>query len=196
MLYYLSVVICIVSAYFVSGFNAGYLFVKYASGEDLREKFSGNAGATNAGRVLGRKGFIVAFLGDFIKGLLILVVSRFVGFDHKVLLLLIPACVLGHIFPIQLAFRGGKGMSTIGGALLGYSPLLFALSFPLFLVLIFVTRSRLYGGLTGLLCMPFVAFFLNRDTTESVVLFLTCLLIVMKHRQDIILSLKKPISGK
>ena len=121
-MYYLSLVICIVVAYFVGGFNAGYLLVKYTSGEDLREKFSGNAGATNAGRVLGTKGFIVAFLGDFAKGLLILLVSRLLGFDQNVLLLLVPACVLGHIFPIQLAFRGGKGMSTAFSYLPSHCP--------------------------------------------------------------------------
>ena len=196
MIAYIYIVICIVASYLIGGFNTGYYLVKYYSGNDLRTEYSGTVGATNAGRVMGKKGFALTFLGDFIKGVLVLEAARFLHFDNTVLLLLIPACVLGHIFPIQLGFRGGKGMSTVGGAVLGYYPLLFAISFPLFLTLIFITKSKLYGGLAGLFCLSFIAFVLNRDITEFSVLFATSLIIILKHRQDLILSFKKPINGE
>lgn len=107
-------------AYLVGCLNFGYYLVKRSAGKDIRSSFSGNAGATNAGRILGKKGFAYVFAGDFIKGLLVLLIAHFLHFNELIQLISIAACVLGHIYPMQLHFRGGKGLSTLAGCVLGY----------------------------------------------------------------------------
>ncbi len=115
----------LVIAYLVGSIPFAYVVVKAAKGIDVRTVGSGNVGATNAGRVLGRRGFVLVFLLDFSKGLvptvaLPLLVTWGTGrpvADLGVLIAL--ATILGHNFPIYLGFRGGKGVATSLGAVFG-----------------------------------------------------------------------------
>lgn len=102
-------------AYAVGCLNAGYYWVRWRDGRDIRVLGSGNAGARNAGRILGRGAFAIVFVLDAAKGLLAVLVARTWAPD------LVPLCAvaatLGHVFPAQLGWRGGKGVATAIGAL-------------------------------------------------------------------------------
>ncbi len=196
MTHYISVAICIIFTYLTGGLNTGYYLVRYSSGKDIRSQFSGNAGASNAGRILGKKGFAISFAGDFLKGFVIIFAARQLHFSNTVLLLQIPACVLGHIFPLQLGFRGGKGVSTSGGAILAYNPLIFIIAFSILLVIMFVSKSRLYGGLIGILSFGIIAFILNHSIFECGILLFTSQIIIYKHKHDIMLAFNKQSNGK
>lgn len=108
----------IIIAYCLGCLNAGYYWVKYAIQADIRELGSCNAGAKNVGRILGAKGFALVFIWDALKGsLAVLLALQFSEFMYLPSLCGL-AVVLGHIFPVQLNLRGGKGVATSFGVLL------------------------------------------------------------------------------
>src|SRR6185312_10342972 len=119
---YLLGALCVVLAYLIGAIPFAYLVVYAAKGVDIRTVGSGNVGATNAGRVLGFRYFVIVFLLDLAKGLLpTLGLPRLVtaatgqtvpGLDVFVAI----AAILGHNFPVYLRFKGGKGVATSLGA--------------------------------------------------------------------------------
>src|SRR5262245_3425733 len=114
----------IVLAYLIGAIPFGYLVAKLARGIDIRTVGSGNVGATNVGRVLGFRYFLLVMVLDLLKGLLPTigfpeVVARLTGADVSGLAVLVAlATILGHNYPIYLKLRGGKGVATSLGALL------------------------------------------------------------------------------
>ena len=101
-------------AYGLGCINAAYYVLRWHDGRDIRLLGSGNAGARNVGRVLGRGAFALAFLLDAAKGLI--AVSAAMAWAPAVVPLCAVAVTLGHIFPAQLGWRGGKGVATAIGA--------------------------------------------------------------------------------
>ncbi len=146
----------LVAAYLIGCVNGGYYAVKFASGRDIRALGSGNAGATNAGRLMGKRGFLLVMIFDAVKMLAALKLAAllFPG-SQAVQALTMPAVLLGHIFPAQLRFRGGKGIASLVGAgvYLLNLPLL-AFTALLFLVLYLATRKYYYSGLAALGVLP------------------------------------------
>ncbi|MDP6153316.1 MAG: glycerol-3-phosphate 1-O-acyltransferase PlsY [Phycisphaeraceae bacterium] len=177
-----------------------------ARGVDLRKFGSGNIGATNAGRVLGRKWGLISFALDLLKGAVPVVSAGCVlGFINQWSLpaaqawawLAIATCpVVGHVFPVWLGFRGGKGVATTGGVLLGLWP---AMTFPALgagiIWLITVGLSR-YVGLASVIAaiaMPLLlmmAVTLRADEGAMVAPFaivatLLAALVVFRHRTNL-----------
>src|SRR5262249_22050721 len=106
-------------AYALGCFTTGYYLVKLRTGQDVRELGSGTVGAKNVGRVLGWPGFVLTVLGDFAKGAFAVWAVKYFTTDDHMLMLAILAVVAGHVWPVQLLFRGGKGVATsLGGLLL------------------------------------------------------------------------------
>ena len=143
---------CLISAvvaYLIGSLN-GALVIGKIKGVDIRKQGSGNAGATNAVRILGKKTGYVVFLLDFIKGILACLVAKLIFSD-------VAACyagvfvVLGHVFPIYYGFKGGKGISTIVGviAVLDWRIFIFAAVWMIGMILItkIVSLSTLSGVL-------------------------------------------------
>src|SRR6516162_6075353 len=122
------VIITIVAAYFAGSVPFGYLIAR-RYGIDIRSIGSGNIGATNVGRQLGRKLGIVVFILDFAKGAVPVAVARLLDLNDWLPVAAGLAAFLGHIFPVWLGFRGGKGVATGAGvvAVLLPVPTLFAL---------------------------------------------------------------------
>ncbi len=118
---YIIFAIAIISAYLVGSVPFGLIIVK-AHGKDLRSIGSGNIGATNVARALGRKWAYLCFLLDVLKGLVPMLASVFTGWKPVILLSVGIAAILGHIFPIYLKFKGGKGVATSLGVALGLWP--------------------------------------------------------------------------
>jgi glycerol-3-phosphate acyltransferase PlsY len=112
----------VLASYLLGGFCAAYYLVRVARSSDIRSLGSGNAGARNAGRILGAPGFVLTLLLDAAKGALaVLATARLApGIWPATLALL--AVVAGHIWPAQLGFRGGKGLATLLGGLAAWVP--------------------------------------------------------------------------
>lgn len=177
--------IVILSSYALGCFTTGYYWVRYQTGGDIRESGSAAAGAQNAGRVLGVSGFAITFFGDFAKGVLTVSIAYYFGLTLTGVLLAIHAVVAGHIWPLQLGFRGGKGIATAFGALLSLDPKLTAA-----LVLIAAAGAGLCRKITpsGLLAVtlsPVVAAAMNRPPVSVMALTTLSIVILFAHRRNL-----------
>lgn len=151
--------ILIVVSYLLGCFNTGYYYSKLFYHQDVREVGTGVTGAMNVSRVAGKKGFIITFLGDTLKGILVVLLCRAFHTQDWVLLSCILMVLIGHVFPFQLKFHGGKGMSTIFGALLAYQPILILMLFGTCLLLYPLVRRYTVTSLFAILIFPLELFF-------------------------------------
>ncbi len=141
-------------AYLLGSIPWGFVFGKM-KGIDIREHGSKNIGATNTGRILGKKYAIITYICDMVKGALItsLFTTGLVSIEYCLFspMLYGLAAVIGHTFPIYLGFKGGKAVATGGGVLLAYSPLLFVLGIGVFFVTLYKSKYVSLGSLMGTL---------------------------------------------
>ena len=174
----------VVVGYLLGSIPSGVLLAR-RRGVDLRSVGSGNIGATNVARALGRKAGVVVLVLDALKGLAAVLVALAFGAREPILAGVGLAAVLGHLFPVWLKLHGGKGVATSVGVLLGLVPAAGAAAAGAYLVVYGKTRMSSLGSLTGAtaaaLAAPFVASSLPR-LALAVVLFLT---IVVTHRDNI-----------
>lgn len=142
--------------------QTAYIYGKM-NGIDIREHGSGNAGTTNALRVLGKKAGIIVFAGDFLKcALAVTVVSLLFGKSQAQILPLIKlygaaGCILGHNFPVQLNFRGGKGIACTAGLLATVDIRIGVIALITFLIVVGITR---YVSLGSMIIVTELAIFL------------------------------------
>ena len=153
----MTILLWLAAAYAIGCLNAGYYVVKLRSGRDIRKLGSGNAGATNAGRLLGGRAYLLVLVFDAAKMLAALKLAALLFPGPGAAAATMPAVLLGHIFPAQLKFRGGKGIaSLVGGGLY-----LLTLPLALFTALVFgvlylATRNYYHSGLTALGALPLI----------------------------------------
>lgn len=116
----------LVVSYFIGCISTSYYVTKVRIGRDIRDLGSGNAGAQNVGKVLGRHWFLVILLLDMLKGYVVVLGGFQLGVGDIVVTLAIVAVVSGHIWPAQMGFRGGMGIATSLGAVLAFHWLVMA----------------------------------------------------------------------
>ena len=189
----------ILFAYLLGSVPFGFLIAK-DQGIDLRKVGSGNIGATNTGRVLGKKWGILCMLLDILKGLVPMLVIREqnAGPLQLTLWLLVGcAAVLGHVFPVYLKFKGGKGVATSLGIVLGlwpYYTLCGVAAFLVWLVLVLLWRYVSLASIVAAIAFPvflIAAILIFKDWELSqlwplvVVAVLMSLLVVIRHTDNI-----------
>jgi glycerol-3-phosphate acyltransferase PlsY len=174
-----------IGAYMLGCFATGYYLVRAVRGTDIRTVASGSVGARNVSRVLGRTGFFLTTLGDALKGSLAVWAARHFFPDDRLAIAALLAVVAGHIWPVQLRFRGGKGVATSIGALLVYDWRLIVVYVAVFACGLLIARKTVLPGLFAFVCLPAAAFWLHRDGFELATL--TCLagMIVFAHRTNL-----------
>lgn len=112
-------------AYALGCFNTGYYWVRFKTSQDIRAFGSGSTGARNVGRLLGSMGFTITFTGDIAKACIAVTIGVLMVSPSVHVIWCLPALVIGHIFPAQLGWRGGKGVAVaLGGAItfLAFAP--------------------------------------------------------------------------
>jgi len=183
--------LAILGAYLLGCFNSGYYLVRFKAGQDIRTHASGGTGSRNVGRLLGAKGFVITFIGDAGKGALAVWLGGYLGLAQWQLLAVLLAVVVGHIFPVQLGFRGGKGFATLAGGLLLLLPYLLLAGFLLSVMFLSIVRRTTMAGLLGLACSPvLMAFDRSRQGQpvagrELAIYAALVLLILYAHRSNI-----------
>lgn len=183
--------IVILSAYLLGCFTTGYYLVRLLTGQDIRVLSSGNVGSRNVGRLLGTKGFIITFIGDAGKGVLAVWLTRQCGGDYFMQLIALTAVTAGHIWPIQLHCRGGKGFATFAGGLLILDPLILLAGLLLCAVIYPLVRRTTKTGLIALAFSPAVMILERLRGNQDLIsadLALYALLVVMvlfAHRSNI-----------
>ena len=177
--------IFVLCSYLIGCLTIGYYLVKAIKGQDIRFLDTGSTGARNVGRQLGVFGFLVTFLWDFAKGYFIIAAARYFSIDPIIKIFAMNAVVIGHIWPVQLGFKGGKGFSTASG-------LLFAMNAPFFLILLLpltlffcFLQNLIVSGMLTALFAPVLGFFLIQSRTEIIGIAFLSFFILSAHRSDI-----------
>ena len=162
----------------------GLVLTRLAGLGDVRNIGSGNIGATNVLRT-GNKGLAaLTLLLDMLKGFVpVVLISQFYDFLPYGLLAGFMA-LIGHMFPIWLKFKGGKGVATYIGVAFGFSYLIGLTFIAIWLAMAFSLRYSSLSALTAALITPIAAFFLTNDVI-AIVLFLMSLLVIIAHRANI-----------
>ncbi len=191
--------VTLAGAYLLGSIPTGYL-VGRARGVDLRQAGSGNIGATNALRVLGKPAGIFVLIVDALKGVLAAtVVPRLAwqnfatsatsdataGMPVWLPILAGIAAVLGHNFTVWLRFRGGKGVATSAGVLLGVLPLPFLMVLAVFLLALAITRVVSLSSLVAAAALPPAAWWSSRQPLLLAFAVALSGLIFVRHRANI-----------
>jgi glycerol-3-phosphate acyltransferase PlsY len=158
-------VLVLVVAYLLGSIPFGYLIVRAKEGGDVRETGSGGTGATNVSRRAGKMAGVVTLLLDALKGALAVVLARWLlapdfGINWWVAAAAILA-VLGHIFPVWLGFRGGKGVATGVGVFLALAPLAVPFAAVIFVLVVWATRYVSLGSITATAAFPLCVWLLS-----------------------------------
>ncbi|HYI16752.1 MAG TPA: glycerol-3-phosphate 1-O-acyltransferase PlsY [Thermomicrobiales bacterium] len=180
--------IAIVLAYLIGSFPTGFVMTRLITGEDLRAVGSGGTGATNARRALGSTWGAVVALIDVLKGVLAVVIARWLGADDLTVALAGILVVVAHCWPVWLGFRGGKGVATGAGAAFALS-LWALLLIPILVIPVVLTRYVSLGSLTAAISAPILFSVLaatGAAPSEYVVFAVVVAgLIVWRHRENI-----------
>ncbi|MCX6955598.1 MAG: glycerol-3-phosphate acyltransferase [Verrucomicrobia bacterium] len=182
----------VLAAYALGCVNAGYYIVRWKTGRDLRELGSGNAGATNVGRVLGPTGFGVTLLLDMLKGALAVYGAQFAGLPAPAQVLVVAAAIVGHNWPAPLGFRGGKGVATSCGALMFFDPFLTLATIGVCAALLAVTRRPTVSAVCAYGLMPMISALLGYDALVIVLLLPVAALVISPHGADLAEELAVP----
>jgi acyl phosphate:glycerol-3-phosphate acyltransferase len=187
----MEIIFYFIIAYLIGSVMAGFLVVKFLGNKDIRVEGSGNVGARNAGRVHGKTSFVLTFLGDALKGAIVIIVGRYLEFPPEIILGGLGAAIIGHVKPITLRFKGGMGISTFIGGILAYEPLMAFILIAGFIVLYPFTKSFTFAGLGAFLLLPFALYFMGSTFSSSLVTGMLVLMILYIHRDDICERLNK-----
>ena len=174
----------VAAAYLLGSVPTGLLLGK-AYGIDVRKEGSGNIGATNLYRTVGRKVGILTLVGDCLKGLIpvIAVQNLMTSPDYAAWVGLAAFC--GHVFSIFLKLKGGKGVATALGVFLALAPLALAAAFAVFALLMLVWRYVSLGSVGAALVMPVAVALLGGSKVVIVVTLLIAVIVVTRHRENI-----------
>ena len=194
--------IVMLEAYLFGSLPSGYLAGRI-SGIDVRKHGSGNIGATNVLRVLGKKWGFAVFFADALKGFLAVRLAILIanqtpaaeGYIEFYAILAAAACVAGHSFPVWLRFKGGKGVATSAGSLAGVMPIAALTIFIVWLIVFKVTRYVSLASIVAATALPVtVAILIGMNLTQGTILFyfsvLMTALVVWRHRSNISRLLK------
>jgi acyl phosphate:glycerol-3-phosphate acyltransferase len=177
------------ASYLLGTIPFGYILVRIFRGEDVRSRGSGNIGATNVARMSRVLGLVTLIL-DAGKGAAAVVIARALsGGNHQKLTMTIAAfcAVVGHLFPIWLKFRGGKGVATSLGSFALIAPKSVLCMVGLFLLVVAATRYVSIGSVAGAAAFPMLAWVTHEyvEPVQLILIALSSMLIVWKHRQNI-----------
>jgi len=177
-------------AYLLGSIPFGYLIVKFKEGQDVRSSGSGNIGATNVLRTAGRGSAVLTLLLDATKGYLAVWLASWASHDApQTVALAAIAAVSGHLFPVFLKFKGGKGVSTVLGVFLYASPIPILIAAGSFACIVVVFRYVSLGSLVAAVVFPAAYLLLTDPRNSSWWLFFAVLvcpgLVIVKHHQNI-----------
>ncbi|MDO4938793.1 MAG: glycerol-3-phosphate 1-O-acyltransferase PlsY [Lachnospiraceae bacterium] len=188
-------VIILLTGYAFGLIQNGHYISKHL-GVDITHKGSGNVGATNVLRVMGTKLGLIVFILDVLKALVPCLIVRLI-FKNDVnsdlyVLYMGAGVVLGHCFPVQFGFKGGKGISSAIGFIIIYDYRIALCMIAIFLICVLISRYISLGSVVAAFALPFLAFFFKKPGPESmiIIILLVCL-VIFKHRSNI----KRIING-
>ena len=180
-------------AYLLGSLPSAVWIGKFFYGIDVREYGSGNAGATNTFRVLGKKAGIPVLIIDILKGWASVNLAVFSQYDLgseqfiNFQLVLGVAALMGHVFPVFSAFRGGKGIATLLGIILAVHPKAAMISVIVFLIIFLLSNYVSLGSIIASITFPIIVIEVYQTKTPSLIIFslVIALLVLLTHQKNI-----------
>lgn len=186
------IIVMLLLSYLISAFPSGFVIGKLFFKKDIRQFGSGNTGATNSFRVLGRPaGFLVTFL-DIFKGFITVFfplwlpvhadgpISTF--FTNGLIVGLFA--ILGHVYPVYLKFQGGKAVATSAGVVLGVNPILLLILAIIFFIVLKIFKYVSLASIVAAICCV-IGSLIIQDYILLVVSFLVSIILIIRHRSNI-----------
>ncbi len=184
--------ITLLLSYLIGAIPCGVVLVKLVGGEDVRKSGSGNIGATNVYRVAGRKLGAMTFIGDALKGALPVLYAIYIaGLTTEQVAMVATATFLGHLYPIYIGFKGGKGVATGCGIYLALSPLTAILGLTIFCLLVWKTRYISLASVCAAISIPVFNYAVDRNVPLLLASLFLSGMVVFRHRENI----KRLING-
>jgi glycerol-3-phosphate acyltransferase PlsY len=188
-----------IAAYLLGSIPTAVWWGKRYYGIDVREFGSGNAGATNTFRVLGKKAGIPVLAIDIVKGTLAVLLAHFSPFifdSNEFVTLELGlgiAALVGHVFPVFAGFRGGKGVATILGVVICLTPITSLMVLGVFLIILLATRYVSLSSMTAGLSFPFFLNIVlkNQNQTLMIFSFFVAALLILTHKKNILRLFKR-----
>jgi len=175
----------IILAYLLGSVSFGLLVARVYGEADLRRRGSGNIGATNVARILGKTAGIVTLLGDGAKGVVAVLLAQAWGHTSMLPAVAAVAAVLGHMFPMYHGFRGRKGVATALGVLLPTLPLPLLGGLLVWLVVVAIWRYVSAGSMLAALVVPLLAALWSYPRPLVLTSVLIAFLVLYKHRENL-----------
>jgi glycerol-3-phosphate acyltransferase PlsY len=184
----------LILAYLIGSIPTSVWIGKWFFNTDIREHGSGNAGSTNAMRILGWKVGIIVLIVDMFKGWLAVNLihltqyytpetGNFITFQ----LMLGTAALLGHIFPVYVGFRGGKGVATLFGLVLAINPEPTLICTGIFVIMLLITKYVSLSSMIAGFSFPILMIFVFKETTPALLVFsvIVSILLLLTHQKNI-----------
>jgi len=175
----------IILAYLLGSLSFGLLIARVYGGADLRRSGSGNIGATNVARLLGKTAGILTLFGDVAKGLVAVLLAQAWGHASMLPAVAALAAVLGDMFPLYYGFRGGKAVATALGVFLPTLTLPLLGGLLVWLVVVAVWRYVSAGSMLAALVVPLLAALWSYPLPLVLAAVLIALLVLYKHRENL-----------
>ena len=177
-------ILWIVIAYVIGSIPVGIILAKIR-GADPRKVGSGNIGATNVMRAAGKTLGILTLIGDILKGFIPTTLALYSEQPAFVIAAIGFATFIGHLFPLFLKFKGGKGVATAAGVYLAVSPLAILINVVIFIFVLLKWRYVSLGSLVGTGLMPLALLALNKPHEYVYLSWVVGILIFVKHKDNI-----------
>ena len=182
-------------SYALGCISSGYYLVRLRTGQDVRELGSGSAGSRNVSRTLGAPGFVLTFVGDLAKGGIAVWSALYLELEAWGVMLAIVAVVAGHIWPVQLGFRGGRGLAPALGALLVFDYRIALVALLVVSLAVALARQQTLGAMLAVASLPATAAIIGLAGTSVIGLSALALLLMMAHRTNIQAIVRRPGVG-
>lgn len=175
----------IFTAYLLGSISSAIIVCRLLNLPDPRGQGSGNPGATNVMRIGGKKAAAITLIGDMLKGLIPVLVAKFLGASIAVQALVAVAAFLGHLYPVFFGFRGGKGVATALGVLLGLHWPVGLLTIATWLVIAKLFKISSLAALLSILITPLYIWLLIPERSLMIAMLFMGTLLFWRHRTNI-----------
>ena len=182
----LALIFVLIVVYLVAAIPTGIVLSRLMGSEDIREKGSGNIGATNVYRVAGKLAGVLTLLGDTLKGFLpLLAIKTWLNPTPEQLGIASAVAILGHCYPVYLKFKGGKGVATALGIFLILSPKAVIGALIIFIIAVALTRFISLGSVLAAMSAPLLILMLDLPQPIFLATLFIASLVIWRHRSNI-----------
>ncbi len=175
----------LVCAYLLGSISSAIVLSKIMGFKDPRSEGSNNPGATNVLRIAGKKAAFVTLVGDFLKGLLPVLLAHWLEFDPLVVALAGFAAFSGHCFPIFFSFRGGKGVATAIAATVGFNWIVGAILIAIWLLIAKVFKISSLAAIISFCALPVLVYWRTQNLEISTVFVAISVILIWRHKTNI-----------